>query len=98
MAGGEAGADRAIEILSGQVSRTMRLLGVTCLEELAPRHVTQLFRARTGRVVTPAYFHSCNSIPRGHSGNRRRVRAVSETLANRDVGAPQNVPATLVRA
>ena len=44
MAGGEAGVDRAIEILSGQVSRTMRLLGVTCLEELTPRHVTQLFR------------------------------------------------------
>ncbi|MGH3675602.1 MAG: alpha-hydroxy acid oxidase [Mycobacterium sp.] len=44
MAGGEAGVDRAIEILSGQVSRTMRLLGVTCLEELSPRHVTQLFR------------------------------------------------------
>ena len=44
MAGGEAGVDRAIEILSGQVGRTMRLLGVTCLEELSPRHVTQLFR------------------------------------------------------
>ena len=44
MAGGEAGVDRAVEILSGQVTRTMRLLGVTCLEELAPRHVTQLYR------------------------------------------------------
>ena len=44
MAGGEAGVDRAIGILSEQVSRTMRLLGVTCLEELSPRHVTQLFR------------------------------------------------------
>jgi L-lactate dehydrogenase (cytochrome) len=42
MAGGEAGVDRAIAILSEQVARTMRLLGVTCLEELAPRHVTQL--------------------------------------------------------
>ena len=44
MAGGEAGVDRAIEILSGQVERTMRLLGVTCLEELTPDHVTQLVR------------------------------------------------------
>jgi L-lactate dehydrogenase (cytochrome) len=44
MAGGEAGVDRAIEILSGQVERTMRLLGVTCLEELMPDHVTQLVR------------------------------------------------------
>ena len=38
-----AGVDRAIEILSDQVRRTMRLLGVTCLEELSPHHVTQLF-------------------------------------------------------
>ena len=42
MAGGEAGVDRAIEILSGQVSRTMRLLGVT------PQHVTQLYRFGRG--------------------------------------------------
>ncbi|GFG75941.1 alpha-hydroxy acid oxidase [Mycobacterium botniense] len=44
MAGGEAGVHRAIEILSGQLTRTMRLLGVTCLEELSPKHVTQLRR------------------------------------------------------
>jgi L-lactate dehydrogenase (cytochrome) len=44
MAGGEAGVRRAIEILSGQLIRTMQLLGVTCLEELSPKHVTQLRR------------------------------------------------------
>ncbi|WP_174184220.1 alpha-hydroxy acid oxidase [Nocardia barduliensis] len=44
MAGGEAGVNRVVEILTGQVERTMRLLGVTCLEELTPRHVTQLTR------------------------------------------------------
>ncbi len=44
MAGGEAGVQRAIGILSGQLTRTMRLLGVTCLEELSPKHVTQLRR------------------------------------------------------
>jgi L-lactate dehydrogenase (cytochrome) len=48
MAGGEAGVDRAIEILSGQVSRTMRLLGVTSLDELQPGHVTQLRRLVPG--------------------------------------------------
>ena len=42
MAGGEAGVNRAIEILSSQVSRTMRLLGVRSLQELSPHHVTQL--------------------------------------------------------
>jgi L-lactate dehydrogenase (cytochrome) len=44
MAGGRAGVDRAIEILSSQLTRTMKLLGVTSLEELFPRHVTQLHR------------------------------------------------------
>lgn len=44
MAGGEAGVDRTIEILSEQISRTMRLLGVTALDELTPEHVTQFRR------------------------------------------------------
>ncbi len=44
MAGGREGVDRAIEILSEQITRTMRLLGVSCLAELQPRHVTQLKR------------------------------------------------------
>ncbi|WP_020111896.1 alpha-hydroxy acid oxidase [Rhodococcus sp. 114MFTsu3.1] len=44
MAGGEAGVNRAVDILSEQVERTMRLLGVTALEELGPGHVTQLER------------------------------------------------------
>ncbi len=44
MAGGEAGVTRAIDILESGVLRTMRLLGVTCLEELSPVHVTQLRR------------------------------------------------------
>jgi L-lactate dehydrogenase (cytochrome) len=48
MAGGQAGVDRAIDILSGQVIRTMRLLGVTSLDELEPRHVTQLHRFERG--------------------------------------------------
>ena len=50
MAGGRDGVDRTIEILSGQIERTMRLLGVTSLDELNPEHVTQLRRLspRTG--------------------------------------------------
>jgi L-lactate dehydrogenase (cytochrome) len=44
MAGGEAGVNRAIEILQTGLVRTMQLLGVTCLEELSPTHVTQLRR------------------------------------------------------
>jgi L-lactate dehydrogenase (cytochrome)/glycolate oxidase len=44
MAGGRAGVDRSIEILRGQIERTMRLLGVRTLDELEPGHVTQLMR------------------------------------------------------
>ncbi len=44
MAGGRAGVDRAIEILSTQVERTMKLLQVSSLDQLDPSHVTQLQR------------------------------------------------------
>jgi L-lactate dehydrogenase (cytochrome) len=44
MAGGRDGVDRVIEILSGQVERTMRLLGVTTLDELTPEHAVMLRR------------------------------------------------------
>jgi L-lactate dehydrogenase (cytochrome) len=39
MAGGERGVDRAAEILVGEVSRTMQLLGVRTIDELGPHHV-----------------------------------------------------------
>ena len=44
MAGGRAGVDRTIEILSGEIVRTMKLLGASSLAELEPAHVTQLQR------------------------------------------------------
>ena len=52
MAGGRAGVDRTIEILSDQVVRTMKLLEVASVEELAPKHVTQLQRL-VPRAVAP---------------------------------------------
>jgi L-lactate dehydrogenase (cytochrome) len=60
MAGGEAGVDRAIQILSDQVARTMRLLGVNSLEELEPAHVTQL--TRLGRI-DPLAAQAVESLP-----------------------------------
>ncbi|TQL40396.1 L-lactate dehydrogenase (cytochrome) [Homoserinimonas aerilata] len=44
MAGGREGVDRAVQILSEQVVRTMKLLEVATLDELGPQHVTQLQR------------------------------------------------------
>ncbi|RHW29163.1 alpha-hydroxy-acid oxidizing protein [Nocardioides immobilis] len=46
MAGGRAGVDRAIEILTGQIERTMRLLGVTSLDELTPEHAHLIRQTR----------------------------------------------------
>lgn len=40
MAGGERGVEKAVEILSGEVKRTMQLLGVRSVAELDPSHVT----------------------------------------------------------
>jgi L-lactate dehydrogenase (cytochrome) len=44
MAGGGRGVERAIQILSEEVVRTMKLLGVGSVAELEPSHVTQLRR------------------------------------------------------
>jgi L-lactate dehydrogenase (cytochrome) len=44
MAGGRRGADRAIEILTDEVTRTMKLLGVAQLAELNPGHVSRIER------------------------------------------------------
>lgn len=44
MAGGRAGVDKTIEILRSEIERTMKLLGVSSIAELEPRHVTQLTR------------------------------------------------------
>jgi len=44
MAGGRAGVDRAVAILSEDFVRTMKLLGVRSLSELTPDLVTQLRR------------------------------------------------------
>lgn len=54
MAGGRAGVDRTIEILSDQVIRTMKLLEVASVEELTPGHVTQLQRLAPRALSGPA--------------------------------------------
>ncbi len=44
MAGGREGVDRMTAIVREQIERTMKLLGVSSLDELTPEHVTQLQR------------------------------------------------------
>ncbi|MBO9522388.1 MAG: alpha-hydroxy-acid oxidizing protein [Nocardioidaceae bacterium] len=42
MAGGRAGVDRCLAILENEMTRTLKLLGVTDVADLGPEHVTQL--------------------------------------------------------
>ena len=44
MAGGQAGVERALEILQGQMVRNMKLIGVSSLDELKPKHAKLLLR------------------------------------------------------
>ncbi|MFF2053332.1 alpha-hydroxy-acid oxidizing protein [Leifsonia sp. NPDC058194] len=53
MAGGRAGVDRTIQILSDQIVRTMQLLEVSSLAELTPAHVTQLQRLVPVAATSP---------------------------------------------
>lgn len=46
MAGGRPGVDHTISMLTQQIERTMRLLGVNTLDELEPAHVRQMVRMR----------------------------------------------------
>lgn len=57
MAGGREGVDRAIAILRDEIERTMRLLGVSHLGELEPKHVTQL-----ARLVPLGHAHPSDAL------------------------------------
>lgn len=70
MAGGRAGVDRAITILSDQVIRTMKLLEVSSVEELTPRHVTQLQRL-VPRAVQPAAAEAAAKAPARKAAPRK---------------------------
>ncbi|HVH22414.1 MAG TPA: alpha-hydroxy-acid oxidizing protein, partial [Pseudonocardia sp.] len=39
MAGGRRGVAKAVQILTGEITRTMQLIGVTSVDELRPEHV-----------------------------------------------------------
>lgn len=54
MAGAQPGVERMLQIVTGEIQRVMRLLGVASLEELGPQHVTQLVRLAPREVVEAA--------------------------------------------
>jgi L-lactate dehydrogenase (cytochrome) len=71
MAGGRQGVDRTIAILRSEIERTMKLLGVSTIAELEPRHVTQLTR------LLPLAGAPAEAV----GGGAPRVRAASGATA-----------------
>ncbi|WP_022899872.1 alpha-hydroxy acid oxidase [Humibacter albus] len=89
MAGGREGVDKTIEILSTQLVRTMRLLGVSSLEELNPSHVTQLARLQP---VHRAATQAADASPARPSASRSRSTASPKT-ATAKVAPAKKAPA-----
>ncbi|MBG6055233.1 L-lactate dehydrogenase (cytochrome) [Salinibacterium sp. CAN_S4] len=81
MAGGREGVDRTIQILSDQLLRTMKLLEVTSIEELEPKHVTQLQRlapramAPAAAAAVPAKVSRTVSAPRKPAARKAPTQA-----------------------
>ncbi|MRX44072.1 alpha-hydroxy acid oxidase [Agromyces kandeliae] len=64
MAGGRRGVDKTIEILRNEIVRTMKLLEVATLDELTPKHVTQLTRlVPVARPVAAAAEQAADRMP-----------------------------------
>lgn len=84
MAGGRAGVDRTISILSEQIVRTMKLLEVASIDELTPAHVTQLQRLapRAVSAQTAAVAEKAASRP------ARGTSAVAKAAAKKVEATP----------
>ena len=90
MAGGRRGVDRTIAILRSEIERTMRLLGVSSLAELEPRHVTQLTRM----VPVAAALSTAAEAPQAERGDRGSRLPTGYTLGEMENVAPIALRAT----
>ncbi|WP_084626691.1 alpha-hydroxy acid oxidase [Demequina aurantiaca] len=84
MAGGREGVDRTIAILTSEITRTMKLLGVASVDELNPGHVTQLQRlSPIAREQRPAATSQATTPGRTVTQKRKAASAaVVSSVAN----------------
>jgi L-lactate dehydrogenase (cytochrome) len=92
MAGGREGVDKAINILSTQIARTMRLLGVATLDELNPSHVTQLARLMPLRQAA-SDAASAAAPARSAAVSRSRATASKSAASAKSATAATKAPA-----
>ena len=85
MAGGRQGVDRTIAILRSEIERTMKLLGVSTLAELEPRHVTQL--QRLVPVAAPV-AEAAASAPRPRAARAATAASAAKAPAASAAKAP----------
>ncbi|MGX5772389.1 alpha-hydroxy acid oxidase [Microbacterium trichothecenolyticum] len=89
MAGGRQGVDRTIAILRSEIERTMKLLGVSSIAELEPRHVTQLQRLVPVTVSAPAAEAAASAArPRAARATTASNAAKTDAAASRAAKAP----------
>ncbi|MEV4689193.1 alpha-hydroxy acid oxidase [Microbacterium sp. LWH3-1.2] len=89
MAGGRQGVDRTIAILRSEIERTMKLLGVSSIAELEPRHVTQLQRLVPVAVPAPtAEAAASTARPRAARATTASSAAKADAAASRPAKAP----------
>ncbi len=83
MAGGRAGVDRTIEILSTELVRTMKLLGASSLAELEPAHVTQLERLipRARAAAAERQSSATTTLPRTRPEAKSRKASTASSKA-----------------
>jgi L-lactate dehydrogenase (cytochrome) len=87
MAGGRQGVDRTIAILRTEIERTMKLLGVSSIAELEPRHVTQLQRLVPVAVSAGEAAVAAAPRPRAAAATKASSAAKTDAAASRPAKA-----------
>ncbi|WP_433674670.1 alpha-hydroxy acid oxidase [Microbacterium gorillae] len=90
MAGGRRGVDKTISILGTEIERTMKLLEAASIEELSPKHVTQLSRLQPiakpfADVAEAMTAHQPRTVPANKPA--RSVKASAKAAKAKDVAA-----------
>jgi len=100
MAGGRQGVDRTIAILRSEIARTMKLLGVSSIAELEPRHVTQLQRLVPVSAPVAAAAEAAATRPRAPrtTAGSGSTSAAAKTAAKGDAAASRSAKPTASRA
>ncbi|GAA5207283.1 alpha-hydroxy acid oxidase [Microbacterium kyungheense] len=98
MAGGRQGVDRTIAILRSEIERTMKLLGVSSIAELEPRHVTQLQRLVPVSAPVAAAASAASAPRAARSAGGTAAKTAASSAGKADAAAPRAAKPAASRA